>query len=105
MTQGPSAATPGWYPDPADPGQLRYWSGSEWSQERQPAPLPPGTPYVRPWWQQWWAIALTIVLCFPLGVIGVWQRKGTSVLVKVAVSVLAAVLYAVFLVWRSTVDA
>ena len=102
MTQGSSPTGPGWYSDPSDPGLLRYWSGSEWSPETQPAPLPPGSPFTRPWWQQWWAIALTLVLCFPLGVIGVWQRQGTPVVVKAAVSAGAAVLYAVFLVWRST---
>jgi hypothetical protein len=102
MTQEPSPMTPGWYADPSQPGQLRYWSGSEWSQEVAPAPPPPGTPFNRPWWQQWWAIALTLVVCFPLGLIGVWQRQGTSVVVKAAISVVAAVAYAVFLMWRAS---
>jgi hypothetical protein len=102
VTQGSSPTAPGWYSDPSDPGQLRYWSGSAWSQERQPAPLPPGSPFSRPWWQEWWAIVLTLLLCFPLGVIGVWQRKETSVAVKAAVSVVAAVLYAVLLMWRAS---
>jgi hypothetical protein len=56
----------------------------------------------RPWWQQWWAILLTLVLCFPLGLIGIWQREGTSVAVKAGVSVAAAFGYAVLLMWRST---
>lgn len=33
----------GWYPDPDDASQLRYWSGSEWTAQRSPrgqAPAP-----------------------------------------------------------------
>jgi hypothetical protein len=82
----------GWYPDPSQAGQLRYWSGAEWSQDVQPAPPSPGE-FVRPWWQQWWAIILTLFVCFPLGLIGVWQRKGTSVGLKIAISVVALLLY------------
>ena len=33
MTQHPPA---GWYVDPEDPSALRYWAGSEWSDERTP---------------------------------------------------------------------
>lgn len=28
----------GWYPDPEFTGELHYWNGSEWTDERQPAP-------------------------------------------------------------------
>lgn len=38
------APLPGWYPDPEIPGMLRYWTGNEWSEERQGAveeTLPP----------------------------------------------------------------
>ena len=90
----------GWYPDPSHAGQLRYWTGTEWSQEVQPAPPSPGE-FVRPWWQQWWAIILTLLVCFPLGLIGVWQRKETSVAVKIAISVVALFLYAGALAARS----
>lgn len=27
----------GWHPDPEQPGQLRYWDGSQWTEHRQPA--------------------------------------------------------------------
>lgn len=36
---------PGWYPDPAgQPGQFRYWDGSQWSHQTSPSPQapPPG---------------------------------------------------------------
>lgn len=39
----------GWYPDPHDPSQQRYWDGSSWSEATQPAapgvgvPPPPAT--------------------------------------------------------------
>jgi hypothetical protein len=36
---GPSA---GWYPDPVNPDQIRYWTGTDWGPEQQP-PTPPGT--------------------------------------------------------------
>jgi hypothetical protein len=85
MTRGSSPTPHGWYSDPSQPGQLRYWSGAKWSQEVEPAPPPPGSLLTRPWWQQWWAIVLTLLVCFPLGLIGVWQRKGTSVAGKAAV--------------------
>jgi len=100
MTDGSPAMQAGWHPDPSDAGQLRYWSGTEWSQDVQPAPPAPGE-FVRPWWQQWWAIILTLVVCFPLGLIGVWQRKGTSVGLKAAISVVALLLYSGAWVARS----
>jgi hypothetical protein len=33
----------GWYADPVTPGQLRYWSGEQWTTATQPAvpPMPP----------------------------------------------------------------
>jgi hypothetical protein len=92
MSDGSPAMQAGWYPDPSQVGQLRYWSGTEWSQDVQAAPPAPGE-FVRPWWQQWWAIILTLFVCFPLGLIGVWQRKGTSVGVKITISVVALFLY------------
>jgi hypothetical protein len=35
----PSA--PGWYPDPADPGAMRWWDGTQWSEHSAPAGPPP----------------------------------------------------------------
>ena len=28
-----SRVQPGWYPDPQTPGQVRYWDGSQWTQQ------------------------------------------------------------------------
>lgn len=28
----------GWYPDPENQGQIRYWDGSSWTEHRQPTP-------------------------------------------------------------------
>jgi Protein of unknown function (DUF2510) len=47
-----AVAAPGWYPDPENPGQQRYWDGSAWG-ERAPAataapPMPPLPPTPAP---------------------------------------------------------
>jgi hypothetical protein len=31
----------GWYPDPHEPADLRWWTGQEWTHHVQPRPLPP----------------------------------------------------------------
>lgn len=38
----PSAAPAGWYPDPQNPGQQRYWDGSAWAAAAPAAPPAPG---------------------------------------------------------------
>jgi hypothetical protein len=32
MTTSDPSALPGWYPDPYDPSQLRYWDGAVWTE-------------------------------------------------------------------------
>lgn len=32
----PSLAPPGWYPDPRNPGGVRYWNGHDWTDETKP---------------------------------------------------------------------
>lgn len=33
---GESAASAGWFPDPQDPSQQRYWDGARWTEDRAP---------------------------------------------------------------------
>lgn len=44
----PSAAPPGWYPDPQNPGQQRYWDGSAWGAAAPAAPSTPPAPVAAP---------------------------------------------------------
>jgi Protein of unknown function (DUF2510) len=38
MTMNTTAATPGWHPDPSNPGgALRWWDGSAWTTHTHPA--------------------------------------------------------------------
>jgi hypothetical protein len=50
MSTGQTSATPaGWYPNPADAAQLRYWDGSEWTDHTSQATVPAAVvdPYSR----------------------------------------------------------
>ncbi|WP_347108207.1 DUF2510 domain-containing protein [Paenarthrobacter sp. S56] len=39
MTQGFNGPTPqGWYPDPSNPQQMRWWDGVQWTQHVAPGP-------------------------------------------------------------------
>ena len=39
-----AAAPQGWYPDPQDQGQLRWWDGANWGNQTQPVALLPPPP-------------------------------------------------------------
>ncbi|RRD03509.1 DUF2510 domain-containing protein [Arachnia propionica] len=40
-------SAPGWYPDPQDPHQQRFWNGSQWTGQTHPT-SPPSSPVVEP---------------------------------------------------------
>jgi len=40
MSQSPA----GWHPDPQNPGQLRYWDGTQWTEHRSAGSQPAATP-------------------------------------------------------------
>lgn len=42
---GRHAAPSGWYPDPVNPAQERYWDGWQWSRNTRPGAGPPSTGY------------------------------------------------------------
>ena len=72
---------PGWYPDPHDHRGQRYWNGDEWTEYDRATPqwqpfAPGSTPGRLPWWQWWAVIVPSLLLCFPLGLVGLWRRPG-----------------------------
>ena len=97
----------GWYPDPRDPRWLRFWDGTAWTAHTQPhvptapqpAPMPARSPAsrsgARVWWQTWWAIVPALVLCLPVGLVGLWLRRDTSAGVKAVTSVATTILFVV----------
>ncbi|WP_261393052.1 DUF2510 domain-containing protein [Rhodococcus sp. BP22] len=36
----PHTPPPGWHPDPSEPGLLRYWDGTQWTEHTQSAAEP-----------------------------------------------------------------
>ena len=88
------ADTPaGWYPDPEQAGQQRYWDGQQWTEHR--APLEGGGVQQPAWGGQqqqqgwsagqpvhgavagdvntwlWQSIVATVLCCLPAGVVGI----------------------------------
>ncbi len=122
MTTTRPSANAGWYPDPSNPGRIRYWDGTTWTQHSLVAPPAVSTAWAAPapttnlttglttqrtWWQTWWAIVPGLVLCFPVGLVGLWLRRGTSNPVKWIVTAAVAMLLVVGVVTSpdSTSDA
>jgi beta-lactam-binding protein with PASTA domain len=87
-----------WYSDPDDPQLIRYWDGRTWSIYTLPKPAEwdtrsAGQPL--PWWQAWWAVIPALLLCAPLGLIGLWRRRGVAMGLRVGLTVAVALLYTV----------
>jgi hypothetical protein len=96
----------GWYPDPANGSQLRYWDGTAWTEHvHDPniaspsaggeANAPSEGDQSMPWWQRWFAIVPLLLLCAPVGLFGLWKRPGTGVKVKAGFTVATVLLVAV----------
>ncbi len=71
--QNPSA---NWYPDPSDPGQLRYWDGSQWTANVAPVgagatrtalPLGPGGRPYAGFWRRFFGLTIDgLLLAIPM---------------------------------------
>ena len=60
MTQYPTSTPPGWYPDPEDASRVRYFNGSQWTEQTRPMPAPKPPLYKRGWF--WAAVAFVLVI-------------------------------------------
>ena len=58
-----------------------------------PTPAGRSTATSLPWWQTWPAIVGGLLLCFPLGLIGLWLRPGTSGQLKKVATVVFGVVF------------
>ncbi|MEA2420043.1 MAG: uncharacterized protein QOE60_2249 [Thermoleophilaceae bacterium] len=64
----PTAAAPGWYPDPSGSGSHRYWDGTRWTDALSSA-IPPAGPHNARDDSRSWALAahLSALLCLIVG--------------------------------------
>ena len=64
MTNTPQTPA-GWYPDPQNPGQQRYWDGTQWTQSAAPAAVAGAPPPKKGGGMKW---LIPVVLCLGLAV-------------------------------------
>lgn len=75
-----STSKPGWFLDPWQPAQLRWWAGTEWTSDTAPLGSPPSAPDgAVPRHQQpsWWAFGVALLLVVLLGV-HAWRMPSTG---------------------------
>lgn len=71
-----STPPPGWFPDPHDSRQQRYWNGVMWSTQTRPAPVAPTpAPLVTPVGRRAWLWPTVVAVAF-LG--GMWTASLVS---------------------------
>ena len=75
-------AAPGWYDDPEDLQQKRYWDGASWGQTSQqyhaqfPSVMPPPIPERKPLHKRWWVWTIAVFLL--ISGCGVLLDSGTG---------------------------
>ena len=90
----------GWYPDPADSSQLRYWDGAQWTEHFAPAQWgsPPSTQWAG-WSSQlpttWKGQSLGLPASGP-GALGTIERRFLGQLLDALILAPAAIIYLVF---------
>src|SRR5687768_3310758 len=78
---------PGWFPDPSNSEQLRWWDGQTWTDQTQPLKrtetghadmagprpaFPPVQPAAaksaakKPWYSRWWAITAAVLVALSI---------------------------------------
>ncbi|MEO6115180.1 MAG: DUF2510 domain-containing protein [Pseudolysinimonas sp.] len=40
VSSAPNAVPQGWYTDPLEPADVRWWTGQDWTHHVQPRPFP-----------------------------------------------------------------
>ena len=102
MAASASSAPPGsradWFQDPNDPRLIRYWDGRTWTAYSLPKPedwdpASRGNPVV--WWQTWWVVLFGLLLCAPVGLVGLWRRPGVSTGLRTGLTLAVVVLFGV----------
>jgi hypothetical protein len=98
-----SSPPPGWYPDPSGGPSQRYWDGTRWTDAflpaaaeqptaTQPVSSSPAASVRTAWYDQTWVLVLSLLFCFPIGLVLLWRRptlkRGAKIGITVAVAAL-----------------